>query len=143
VRPALLGFLLLAACGTNPRKDFDAGVVLHFILVRERPPEADVTMEPVFTVGDRVVRAPAITFGPDHALAQEAAVLRVPRVDGIRMAMWDPTTRTEARDTVDTRHELWIVVDIQELGGSAGLELFRRPPNEELPDWVPLAEMTN
>lgn len=141
MRRAPLLCLLLAACGTGPRKDFDDGVAVHFILVRERPPEADVTLEPVFTVGETIARPPAVTFGPDHALAREAAVLRARKDKRARVAFWDPVTRTRAERTVDTRHELWIVVEIDELGGTAAMAEERRPPNRELQEWVPLAEM--
>ena len=88
MRTALPGLLLLAACGTGPRKDFDSGVVLHFILVREGPPKADTTLRPVFTVGDTVVHAPEITFGPDDPLAQESAAILVRRDKKARTSFW-------------------------------------------------------
>ena len=143
MRSALPGLLLLAACGTGPRKDFDSGVVLHFILVRERPPEADTTLRPVFTVGDAVVHAPEITFGPDDPLAQESATILVRRDRKARTSFWDPVTRTAGRETLDTRHELWIVVDLDDLGGNAELTVYRRPPNREIQEWIPLAEFSH
>jgi hypothetical protein len=143
VRSAFLGILLLSACGTGPRRDFDSGVVLHFILVRERPPKSDTTLRPVFTVGDSVVHAPEITFGPDDALAQESAAVLVRRDKKARTSFWDPVTRTAARETLDTRHELWIVVDLDDLGGTADLTVYRRPPNREIQEWIPLAELSN
>ena len=141
MRTAALGCLLLAACGASPRKDFDDGVAVHFILVRERPPERDVTLEPIYTVGETVARPPAVTFGPDHELAREAAVLRTRKDENARVSFWDPVTRTRAERTVDTRHELWIVIEIDELGGTAVVSDERRPPHRDLQEWVPLAEM--
>jgi hypothetical protein len=143
VRSAALLCLLLPACGANPRKDFDSGVVLHFILVRERPPKADTTLRPVFTVGESVVRAPEITFGPDHALAQESAAMLVRRDKKARTSFWDPVTRTGARETLDVRHELWVVVELDDLGGTADFTVYRRPPNREIQEWIPLAELSN
>ncbi|MHC4938365.1 MAG: hypothetical protein ACYTHK_05300 [Planctomycetota bacterium] len=137
------GLLLLAACGTGPRADFDSGVTVHFVMIRERPPEENVTLNPVFTVGDAVVRGPAITFGPDEALAQEAAVVRVTREKKARISFWDPVTRTGARETADARHELWVVVDLADLGGEAELEIYRKPPNQDLQEWIPLAEISD
>ncbi|MHC4453009.1 MAG: hypothetical protein ACYS0E_23200 [Planctomycetota bacterium] len=143
MRIALVGLSLLAACGTSPRADFDSGVTVHFLMIRERPPKDDVTLKPVFTVGDAVVRAPAITFGPDHALAQEAAVVRVRRDKKARISFWDPMTRTGARDTADARHEMWVVVDLAQLGGEAALDFHRTPPNRDLQEWTPLAEISD
>lgn len=143
MRIALAGLLVLAACGSGPRADFDSGVIVHFVMIRERPPKEDVTLKPVFTVGDAVVRAPAITFGPDHALAQEAAVVRVRREKKARISFWDPVTRTGARKTADARHELWVVVDLAQLGGEAAFDIHRTPPNRDLQGWTPLAEISD
>lgn len=137
------GLLLLAACGAGPREDFDGGVVVHFILVRERAPKEDVTLQPVFTVGESAVRAPAVTFGPEHALAQETAVVRVRREESARVAFWDPVTRQRAEDTFDARHELWIVVDLGADGEGVELSATKKPPNRDLQEWVPLAEMSD
>ncbi|MEM8884822.1 MAG: hypothetical protein AAGD14_12185, partial [Planctomycetota bacterium] len=98
--------LVLTACGTGPRQDFDEGVQVHFILVRERPPKQDVTLRPIFTVGTSVFRSPPVTFGPDHALAQEAAAFIAPRGSKTRVSFYDPETGTESRDTIDFERAL-------------------------------------
>ena len=128
----------LGACKASPRQDFDSGVAVHFILIRERAPKEDVTLRPVFTVGSSVYQAPAITFGPEYALAQESGVVRVKRDKKARISFWDPVTRTGSRKTVDARHELWIVVDLADLGGDAPFEIYSKPPNRDLQEWIPL-----
>ena len=144
MRPAAaLLALLFASCGASPRQDFDSGVNVHFILIRERAPKQDVTLRPVFTVGDSVFHAPPITFGPDHALAQEAAIVRTSRIKKSRLSFWDPVTRTGSRGTYDTRHEMWVIVDLADLGGTAPFETLSRPPNRELQEWIPLAEISD
>ena len=131
---------LAAGCGTGPRKDFDVGVAVHFILFREKPPEKDMPMRPVFTVGSSVVRAPEIVFGPDHALAQGAAIVMSPRGKKTRFSFWDPVTRTGSRETFTLDHELWILLDVGEPGPGkpAKMTVYDYPPNQELQEWIPL-----
>ena len=139
-RTAPFFLLLLLACGSGPRKDFDHGVEVHFILFREKAPRKDVTLKPIFTVGDSVYRAPEITFGPDHDLAMESGIVLAQRGKKTRIAFWDPNTRTGTRDTFDLEHELWIMVDLANLGPDlpAKLIVFDYPPNQDLQQWKPL-----
>lgn len=143
-RASLVGAVLLpllAACGSGPRRDFEEDLTVHFILKRTRPPTENTTLKPVFTVGESVVRAPEVRFGPDDALACEAAVVRAPRSAKTRISFWDPVTRTQARSTIDFRHELWVVVDIDNLGGESWFDVSKRPPNRSLAGWEPLTRI--
>jgi len=133
----------LSACGSSPRKDFDEGVTVHFILFRKRPPKKDVTLRPIFTVGESVVQAPEVVFGPEHALAIGTATVRAQRGDDTRISFWDPLTRTGSRDTFDFEHELWVLIDVGELGPDrpAPLAVYDYPPNVVLQDWAPHVQM--
>ena len=140
VRIAPLFLLLALACGSSPRKDFDQGVEVHFILFRKKAPSKDVTLKPIFTVGAAVEHAPEITFGPDHDLAMESGIVLAQRGDKTRFSFWDPNTRTGSRDTFDLEHELWILVDLAHLGPGqpARFIVFDYPPNQDLQEWKPL-----
>jgi len=140
--------LLLAAlpalpgCGSSPRKDFDQGVAVHFILYRKQAPKEDVTLQPVFCVGDSVLHAPEVVFGPDEPLAIGTANVNAVRGKKTRISFWDPRTRTGSRDTFDFEHELWVLVDIGELGPGkpAPMVAYDYPPNRILQAWAPLVQ---
>ena len=132
---------LVGACGSGPRRDFEEDLTVHFILRRTRAPAENTTMKPVFTVGESVVRAPEVRFGPDDALSREVAVVRARRDKKARISFWDPVTRTQARTTVEFLHELWVVVDVDEFGGETWLDVSKRPPNESLQGWKPLTRI--
>jgi hypothetical protein len=129
-----------SACGTGPRKDFDEGVAVHFILFREKPPAKDMRMRPIFTVGSSMARAPEVVFGPDHALAVGTAVVNATRGKKTRISFWDPLTRTGSRETFTLDHELWILINVGEPGPGkpAPMTVYDYPPNQELQEWVPL-----
>jgi len=139
----LVALPVLPGCGSSPRKDFDQGVTVHFILFREQAPKENVTLKPVFTVGDSVTHAPEVVFGPDEALAIGTARVKAPRGKKTRISFWDPRTRTGSRDTFDFEHELWVLVDIGELGPGkpARMIAYDYPPNEILQEWVPLVQI--
>ena len=115
---------------------------MHFILFREQAPKENVTLKPVFTVGESVTHAPEVVFGPDEALAIGTARVKAPRGEKTRISFWDPLTRTGSRDTFEFEHELWILVDVGELGPGkpAPMIAYDYPPNEVLQAWVPLVE---
>ena len=138
----LLPVVLACGCGTGPRRDFDEDLTVHFILLREMPPKEITTLEPVFTVGESVVHAPPVTFGADHALAQEVAVVRARPDSSARISFWDPKTRTGARDTIEFRHELWIVIDVGEFGSVTNFDVYDYPPNRSIQEWRPLTRIS-
>jgi len=133
-------FPAFTACGTGPRKDFDEGVTVHFILYREQAPKKNVTLKPVFSVGETVVHAPEVVFGPDEALAIGAGRVRATRGEKTRISFWDPLTRTGSRDTFEFEHELWVLINVGEFGPGkpAPMIVYDYPPNQILQEWVPL-----
>jgi len=140
--PIVFLAVLAAACGTGPRRDFHEDVTVHFILQREMQPKQTTTLRPVFTVGETVVHAPAVTFGPEHALVQEVAVVRAARDSSARISFWDPMTKTRARDTLKFDHELWIVIDVDEFGTRTDFDVYRYPPNRSIQEWRPLTRIS-
>jgi hypothetical protein len=134
----VLGLLaLLAGCGKGPAAAFDAGQHVHVIVKLTERPKVAIGLRPVVTIGERVAKSERRPLGPKGPLALETAVVRVPRGDH-RLSIWEPTTRTGARDNFRVEGDLWIVMEIAPGARQGRLRYFDRPPHAEIGKWIPL-----
>jgi hypothetical protein len=134
----VLGLLaLLAGCGKGPAAAFDAGQHVHVIVRLTERPKVALRLRPVVTIGERVDKSGPRSIGPKGPLAFETAIFRVPGGDH-RLSVWEPTTRTGARDEIGVEGDLWIVMDISPGARQGRLRYFDRPPHAEIGKWIPL-----
>lgn len=133
---ALLAGSLLAGC-RGPADSFDPGQQVHVIVKLTERPKVALGLRPVVTIGDQVAKSERRPIGPKGPLAFETAILRVPRGDH-RLSIWEPTTRTDARDGIRVEGDLWIVMEISPGARRGRLRYFDSPPPAEIGRWIPL-----
>jgi len=128
--------LLLLGCQSSPYGPFDSGHDVHVIVRADPVPDKGLHVRPVCTLEDQVIRSSARVIGKKNA-AYEVAAFR--SAGGKRrFAIWEPRTWTDARAELEVDHELWIVLTIEPKARQGKLQVYNRPPDDEIGAWHPL-----